>query len=258
MLSSVNRPETAHFLSEDEKSTIKANVEAQTTDIGVVAEWQLFFRNPLNYVWAILYVFTCTTTYSVGVFSPTFVQAFHPTWSVPDVQAQVVPIFAVSSVACLATSILADRLDHRSGFALLGFVFTIIGFRILRDDITDVKDVTMMSLYFISIGTFISLPMVWNLTLLNLATPFQRAIGVGFVVGVGNISSYIAAWVFRSSEGPAYRYGMTVGLILTCVAAVLLFFTAVCVVYQNKRLDRAEARGEPIARPKGTVARYRI
>jgi MFS family permease len=167
-------------------------------------------------------------------------------------------MFAVSSAATLITAVLADRLNHRSGFALLGFVFTIIGFTILRDDNTDGADLTMMSLYFISIGTFITLPMIWNLTLLNLATPFQRAIGVGFVVGIGNVSGYISSWVFRTSEGPWYKYGMTVGLIVTCVAAGLLLATWGYILHHNRKLDRKDRREAAEEACLEMVVRYRV
>jgi MFS family permease len=185
------------------------------------------------------------------------VQSFHPTLSVPEVQAQVVPLFVVGSVVCLVTAVAADRLDHRCGFALLGYVFTIVGFAILRDDSVDSLDVTMMALYFIAIGTFISLPMIWSLTLLNLATPFQRAIGVGFVIGIGNVSGYISSWIFKADQAPWYRYGMTVGLILTCVAAGLLLVTWAYMASHNRAVDDALARGVPISGRKEVVLRYR-
>ncbi|KAK1998233.1 major facilitator superfamily transporter [Colletotrichum falcatum] len=221
----VGPPEKAKFLSEEEKIIIKSSVETRTTSIGAWGEWKLFLTNPLNYCWATMYCFTTTTAYSVSIFSPSFIKSFRPELDVAQVQAQVVPIFVVAAVACLSTAYAADRLNHRSAFGLVGFVFTIIGYAILRDERHTSSGVTMMALYFIAFGTYITLPMVWILTMQNLQTPFQRAIGSGFVIGFGNVSGYISAWIFRTSEGPFYRRGMTISMVLVIIAFGVLSST---------------------------------
>ncbi|KAL0780504.1 hypothetical protein CaCOL14_001839 [Colletotrichum acutatum] len=236
----VGPPEKAKFLTEEEKRLIKNSVEIRSTEIGVVAEWKMFFTNPLNYCWAALYCFTTTTAYSVSIFSPSFVKSFHPELSAADVQAQIVPIFVVAAVACLTTAYAADRLNHRAAFGLGGFIFTIIGYAILRQDEHESTNVTMMALYFIAFGTFITLPMIWILTMQNLQTPFQRAIGSGFVVGVGNTSGYISAWIFKTSDGPYYKNGMTISMILVVIAFAILSTTWLYIEMHNRRLDREE------------------
>lgn len=239
----ISRPETAFFLTEEDKEAIAQNVESRTTTIGMVAEWKIFFSNILNYVWASLYVFTCATTYSVAIFAPTFVQVFHSTYTVPQVQGQVVPIFVVSAAACLLTAWLADRYNHRSTFAMIGYLITIIGYAILLTAPTK-PSVSMLGLYFVSIGTYSSLPMVWTLTCINLATPLQKAIGCGFVVGMGNIGGFISAWIFRTSQKPKYHAGMTDGLILTCVAFFLTGLAWLYITMHNKKKTSSDDKAE--------------
>ncbi|KAK1970222.1 major facilitator superfamily transporter [Colletotrichum sublineola] len=236
-VANVGPPNKAKFLTEEEKNIIKNSVESRSTSIGALGEWKLFLTNPLNYCWAALYCFTTTTAYSVSIFSPSFVKSFRPGLDDTEVQAQVVPIFVVAAVACLSTAYIADRLNHRSAFGLVGLVFTIIGYAVLRNDKVESSNVTMMALYFIALGTFITLPMIWTLTMQNLQTPFQRAIGSGFVIGVGNVASYISAWIFRTSEGPFYRRGMTTGMILAIIAFGILSGTWLYIFMHNKRLD---------------------
>ncbi|KAK5993490.1 putative transporter-like protein [Cladobotryum mycophilum] len=253
--SDVGRPEKSTFLTQEEKDVIANIVESRVSTIGLVAEWKTFFGNVLNYVWASLYVLTCSTTYSVAIFAPSFVKAFHPEMTTPQIQGQVVPIFVVSAVACLLVAWLADRTNHRSGFAIIGYIFTIIGYAILRFPKEFGSSVLMLGLYFISIGTFSSLPMVWTLTSLNLATPTQKAIGSGFVIGVGNVGGFVSAWIFRTSEGPYYSAGMTDALILTCVAAGLTAVTWTYIEWHNKRLGSASDRIDILS--SGVVFRYR-
>lgn len=122
-LSNISRPATAGFLTTEEKEMIALSVEARTTTIGIVAEWKAFFSKILNYIWASLYILTSTTTYSVAIFAPTFVQAFHPDYDAPAVQGQVVPIFVVSAAACLLTAWLADRMVSSIKAFRISFIF---------------------------------------------------------------------------------------------------------------------------------------
>ena len=113
----------------------------------------------------------------------------------------------------------------------------------------------MLGLYFVSIGTYSSLPMVWTLTTLNLATPLQKAIGSGFVIGVGNVAGFVSAWIFRTSEAPYYKSGMVDGLILTCVAAGLTAVTWVYIEWHNKKTSHASDNLESLS--SGVVFKYR-
>lgn len=113
----------------------------------------------------------------------------------------------------------------------------------------------MLGLYFISIGTFSSLPMVWTLTTLNLATPLQKAIGSGFVIGVGNIGGFVSAWIFRTSESPFYTSGMVDGIILTSTAAGLTAVAWAYIKWHNKRTSRASESIESLS--SGVVFKYR-
>ncbi|KAF6803564.1 transmembrane transporter [Colletotrichum sojae] len=243
LFANVGPPQKAKFLTEEEKRIIQNSVETRTTKIGVWAEWKLFFLNPLNYCWATLYCFTTTTAYSVSIFSPSFVKSFHPNLSAADVQAQIVPIFVVAAAACLATAYAADRLNHRSAFGLVGLVITTIGYAVLTKAKHESANVTMMALYFIAMGTFITLPMIWILTIQNLQTPFQRALGAGFVVGVGNTSSYISAWIFKTSDGPYYERGMTISMVLVIIAFAILSATWIYITIHNKRLGQRQIAG---------------
>ncbi|ORY63468.1 major facilitator superfamily domain-containing protein [Pseudomassariella vexata] len=254
--SDIGRPEKSTFLSHEEKDVIHSLVESRTSTIGIAAELKVFFSNPLNYAWAALYVFTCTTLYSVAIFAPSFVQAFHPDWKVPQVQGQVVPIFVVDCVVCLLAGWASDRLNHRSGFALAGYVLTIIGYAMLRVPNRFSPAIQMLALYFVSMGTYISLPMIWALTQLNSATPFQKALGSAFVIGVGNVGGFVSAWIFRSSEAPHYSAGMTDGLILTCVATGLIIVAWVYMKMANRRISETkDESNEGLA--SGVVTKFR-
>ncbi|KAH8666805.1 major facilitator superfamily domain-containing protein [Xylariales sp. PMI_506] len=243
----ISRPETASFLTEEERAIVVSTIRAQSRPTrGLVSEWKTFLGNPLNYVWAALYVFTCSTAYSIAIFAPSFVQAFNPKFTVPQVQGEVVPIFVVSAFACLATAWGADHFNHRFGFAITGYLISIVGYAILQLPHIISSSVTMFALYFVSIGVYIALPMIWTMTLVNLPTPFQRSIGCGFVVGIGNVAGFISAWIFRSSEAPRYHSGMQDGLILTSISVGLVLAAWAYIAYHNGKVDRAQREGPAV------------
>lgn len=237
----ISRPETASFLSDEQKEIIATEVETRTTTVGIAAEWKIFLSNGLNYIWAACYVLTCSTTYSVAIFSPSFVQAFHPHYTTPQVQGQVVPIFIVSGLTCLLAAWAADRFNHRAGFAIGGYIVTAIGFIILRQPKLLQPHISMLGLYFVSMGTFVSLPLLYSLPMINSATPYQRAIAAGFVIGIGNVGGFVSAWLFRTSQAPHYRDGMTDSLIMTLVALTLMAFAWLYITFSNKRLNNSAA-----------------
>lgn len=85
-----------------------------------------------------------------------------------------------------------------------------IGFIILRKEHISQSSVAMLSLYFVDIVMYISLPILWNMALINLPSPYQRAIGYGFVVGIGSVGACTSAWLFGTSEAPHYHIGILI------------------------------------------------
>ncbi|KAK9771711.1 putative Major facilitator superfamily domain-containing protein [Seiridium cardinale] len=240
MWSNVSSPEKSTFLSQEEKEIIAETVESRKSTIGLAAEWKIFLSSPLNYAWAAMFVFTCATTYSISLFAPSIIQAFHPDWNTPEIQGQVIPIFVVSSAAALLAGYGADRLNHRLGFALTGYAFTIIGYAILRKASEVSSSIQLLALYFASLGTYTAMPMVWALSTVNQPSRFQQALGAGFVISIGNSGGFVSSWSFRSSEAPHYAAGMTNCLVLTCVAAGLAILALVYIKVANRRTSAPE------------------
>lgn len=112
--------------------------------------------------------------------------------------------------------------------------------------------VQLLALYFISLGTYTSMPILWNLTVQNLMTPFQKSLGAGFVVGIGNAGGFVSAWNFRTSEAPYYTAGMTNGLIITSVAAGLTVVAWVFIIISNRSSLHGAGNGK-----EGAVAKYK-
>lgn len=95
--------------------------------------------------------------------------------------------------------------------------------------------------------------------MINSATPFQRAIAAGFVIGIGNVGGFASGWLFKTSQAPHYRAGMTDSLIMTLVSFALMGLAWVYITITNRRVDRIMTDGGSsiIFKDGGVVKRYR-
>ncbi|KAK8078781.1 MFS general substrate transporter [Apiospora phragmitis] len=219
--SDIGRPEKATFLSERERTIIATTVESRKSTIRVAAEVRVFFSNPLSYLWATMMLFTVTTLSSVAAFAPSFV-------AVPDDGVVGGP---------------AEPPLRGCTFRLHFGIPQIIGYVILHETDRFSPGLQLLALYVACMGTYTSMAMLWALTCLNAATPFQKAFGSAFVIGVGNTGNFVSAWIFRSSEAPRYTAGMTTGLVLTCVAAGLAVVAWGYIIWYNRSRGAKKIEG---------------
>ncbi|KAK5051015.1 hypothetical protein LTR84_003574 [Exophiala bonariae] len=147
-----------------------------------------------------------------------------------SVSAQVmsIPIFAVAGVLSVSTGLLADRLKHRFGFAMLGCLITTVGFAILLSMMSVPVGARYFALFAITSGSYITLPItiVWLSN--NLAGHYKRAVGSAMQLGIGNAGGIIAGNIFLPKQAPTYPVGFGVGLAcvwlcgLSCAAMLFI------------------------------------
>lgn len=101
---------------------------------------------------------TCSTTYSVDLFGPTFVQMLYPHYTPRYVQILVVPVLAVAGLAALISAYVSDRLWHRLGFAQFGYLLSVIGFVLLLEQRHIPTSIRYTALYFVMARSYTTLP----------------------------------------------------------------------------------------------------
>ena len=107
-----------------------------------------------------------------------------------------------------------DKYKWRMPFMVLPQVVTLVGFAIFYAVSDKLKDNIMCA------GTYPTLPGINTWSSDNLAGPAKRAMGLGFMIMMGNVSGFGGSYLFISSEAPRYptAYGVSLGLL--CVAIV--------------------------------------
>lgn len=180
---------------------------------------------------------TTVTIYSVAIFAPTIINQFSVGQDPRHVQALVIPIFVAASVGTLVAAYASDHLKHRSGFAFFGYVLTAIGMLIMMNQQHVSTQVKYGALYFMAVGSYISLPMLWTIIVNNVMGANKTAYAVAMQVGIGNVGGIVSALVFKSSEAPLFKTGYTTGFALTVMAAGLLCIYTFMLWRENKARD---------------------
>ena len=180
---------------------------------------------------------TTVTVYSVAIFSPSIINQFSPGQSPRHVQALVIPIFVAAMVGCLAAAYASDKLKHRSSFALFGYLLVIIGASILINQKQVNTHVKYGALYFMAVGGYISLPMLWTMLVNNLSGSYKIGFAVALEVGLGNFGGIASALVFQGKMAPFFVVGYKTVLGMSCAAAALVCIYTFALYMENKARD---------------------
>ncbi|TKA77407.1 hypothetical protein B0A49_03489, partial [Cryomyces minteri] len=235
----VDWPATATWLTDADRALITRRIarDAGTCRIDrlnakalrrCLLDWKVW-------VTTIVYIGTCNSTYSINLFAPTIVQQLNPTFSSRHVQALVIPIFVVSALAALLSALGSDKMRHRYGFAMGGYLISGIGFVVLLAQHHVAIGVRYMALYFVSAGSYVALPLLWTLLANNVAGQYKVSIAAALQIGLGNSGGIIASLIYTKQQAPFYSTGYDVSFALLLFSALLLTLFVLGLRWENEK-----------------------
>ncbi|KAF8855514.1 MFS general substrate transporter [Acephala macrosclerotiorum] len=232
-----NWPATAKWLTDEERAVLAEKIRGEgligrMDELNLKAIKRIFFDWKI-YICAVLVCCTTVTAYSVAIFAPTIISQFEPAHSSRYVQSLVIPIFAGASVGCLAAVYASDKLKHRAGFAIFGYLLTTTGAAILVNEKHMNTHVKYAALFLMAVGTYISLPMLWTMLVNNVSGQYKIGAAVALQVGIGNIGGIVSAWVFKGTDAPLYSTGYKTILGMTVAAIALVSLYTFCLWMEN-------------------------
>lgn len=186
----------------------------------------------------VIYIGTICSTYAINLFAPTFIKELNPTYTGRHVQALCIPIFLVSSLATLISAVGSDRLRHRYSFAMLGYLITLVGLIMFFCQKSLSPGARYAALYLVSIGTYITLPLVWTMCVNNVSGYYKTSIASAICVGFGNSGGIIASSIFTTKSAPYYWTGFRVDFACTVVAAALTTGLLIGLKAENRKRDK--------------------
>ncbi|KAF2184069.1 MFS general substrate transporter [Zopfia rhizophila CBS 207.26] len=144
------------------------------------------------------------------------------------------PPYACGAISALLSSLLADRFTWRMPFIVGAQAFLVIAYSILfskAEDITNNVALCYFAVHLACVGIYPILPGCNAWTINNLAGPAKRAMGIAFMICIGNCGGIIGSFIYQEKEKPKYPTGFGTSLAfaaagMTCALTLeFLFYT---------------------------------
>ncbi|KAJ4245466.1 hypothetical protein NW762_013975 [Fusarium torreyae] len=162
-------------------------------------------------------------------------------------QLMTIPPYILGAISAFVSSLFADRFSWRMPFIVGPQLIVIVAYSVLfatAGDITNNVPACYFSICLACLGLYPINPCgnAWNLN--NLAGPSKRAMGIAFMLCIGNIGGIIGGFIYIDSEKPKYPTGF--GSSLAFVAAGVLACLVVEALYKYINTQRAKMPEEEV------------
>lgn len=237
-----DRPETARWLSQEEKDLAIARVKSERVGQNEVLDKldkKKTFRgifNPVVLATAVIFMLDNVTVQGLAFFAPTIVRTIYPKNTVVYQQLRTVPPYIVGAFFTVLFPFLSWRFDRRTIFMIAGAPLMMVGYVMFLA--SHDPQVRYGATFIIASGAFSFGALCNAQGSANVVTDTARASAIGTVVMFGNLGGLISTWSFLQFDGPNYRIGN--GLNLATSSTVLVLGIALLFWMKKSNSKRAQ------------------
>lgn len=243
-----DRPETARWLSEEQKQLaidrVKAERLAQSALLDKIDATKLKrgFLNPVTLSTSFIFLLNNITVLGISFFLPTIIRTIYPGRTTIQQQLLTVPPYIVGAFFILVIPTLSWRYNHRQVFiAITGPTITIGYSMFLATANANVR----YGAVFLCASTAFTLGAMCNAQVsANVISDSSRNIAIGTNAMFGYIGGLIATWTFLPTDAPRYPIGNGINLACSITWTLLAIATFSWMKYDNKRRDEKEEMAE--------------
>lgn len=243
-----DRPETARWLTQEEKDLAIARVKsermAQTTVLDKPDKNKLWlgFWNPVGLSTAFIRLLNNITLQGLSFFTPTIVGTIYPTKTTIQKQLLTVPPFVLGAVFLVSLSLMSWRFDRRAIFIVATAPLTIVGYILFLT--SHEPQVRYAASFLTSISCFALGPLTSGQASAVVVSDTSRSISIGTNIMFGSIGGLIATWSYLSSDSPDYKIGNGLNLAAASVVLISSTLLVLWMKWDNKRRDRRDIETE--------------
>lgn len=239
-----DRPETARWLTSEEKELALARVKSERIGATEVLE-KLSIRKIITGIWnpvtlasAFVFLLGNVTVQGLAFFAPTIVRTIYPQNSIVSNQLYTVPPYVVGGFCIVAVSFASWRFGRRNLFLVTSTPPIMIGYIVFLS--TTNAQARYAATFLIATGAFNSGALCNAQVSANVVSDSARASAIGTVVMLGNIGGLIASWSFLPFDGPNYPIGNGLNLATSSMMLITTISIGVWMLRDNQVRDRAD------------------
>jgi sugar phosphate permease len=238
-------PETATFLTEEEKEVARERAILQTGKTGKERmggvdfnEVLSTFKSPQTLIQPLMY-FSCNVSFaSLPVFLPTILTTMG--YSSINAQGLTAPPYFLSFLVCIISTYIADRTQQR-GLMIVGLsIIGGVGYLLLAT--VHSVGVRYFGVFLAAAGVFPAIANILPWVLNNQGTDTKRGVGIAMLNIIGQCGPLLGTRVFPANEKPYYVRGMAICAAFMFFNAVLALVLRTYFVMQNAKFAEAEKR----------------
>ncbi|KAJ5463264.1 Major facilitator superfamily domaingeneral substrate transporter [Penicillium sp. IBT 31633x] len=240
-----DRPETARWLSQEEKDLAVARIKSErvaTTELLDKFDMAKMMRgifSPTTIITAFIYMLNNITVQGLGMFAPTIIQTIYPDAGVISQQLHTVPPYVVGAFFTLLFPFLSWRFDHRLVFFVSCAPLMMIGYIMFLA--SEDPMVRYGATFLISSGSFAFGAFCAAHVSANVVSDTARSSAIGTMVMFGNTGGLISTWSYLPFDGPDYHIGNGLNLATSTTTLILGAGLWMYMTWDNRRRDKVDA-----------------
>ncbi|KAF3402050.1 hypothetical protein F1880_009944 [Penicillium rolfsii] len=239
-----DRPETARWLSQEEKDLAIARVKSErigTTEVLDKIDLTKTLRgifSPVTLVTALIFLLNNITVQGLGFFAPTIVQTIYPHATVVSQQLHTVPPYVVGAFFTVLFPFLSWRFDQRLIFFVVSPPLMMTGYIMFLA--SEDPMVRYGATFIIASGAFAFGALCTAHASANVVSDTARSSAIGTVVMFGNIGGLISTWSFLPSDAPNYHIGNGLNLATSSMTLLLGASLWMWILWDNRRRSKVD------------------
>ncbi|SNX84436.1 related to allantoate permease [Melanopsichium pennsylvanicum] len=242
----VDFPDTANFLSDQERKTIIARLQAdqQFSAAGEGFRWSNVWKAMLDwktYVGMGAYIGCDAPLYAFSLFTPTIVKALNPRYTSNIANLISIPIYIVACLFTVVVGFCADRTSRRTLYSIGLSMLGVIGYIILiANDPKNKPGVSYFAVYLAALGIYPMIPNTVAIVAGNSEGAYVRSVVTGVVISFGNINGAVSSNIYPKKGSPRFFLGHSVVLayiVIGIISNAIFYFG---LQYENRQREAGQ------------------
>ncbi|OJJ54519.1 hypothetical protein ASPSYDRAFT_61118 [Aspergillus sydowii CBS 593.65] len=209
--------------------------------LSVLTDWQIYLQ-------AMIFMSSSVPTYALKFTLPQIM--VNMGFSSTQAQLLSAPPYVAGAISAVVSSTFADRVTWRLPFIVGPQLSLMTAYAVLFSFSADIATHVALCFTFVHVATISVYPIIpggntWTVN--NVAGPAKRAMGVAYMIALGNCGGIIGSFIFIGDESPRYQtgWGVSLGFISAgACAACTLGVIYTCVNRRRARETEDEIRAK--------------